>query len=61
MKSATNMVAGASWFANGWVQIASGSAVDGSGQRIQDPGVAGVGGYIESTYRYDNFRTTDLD
>ena len=47
--------------ANGVVSIGSTSAVDASGQRITNPGVAGIGGYVEATYQYDNFRAIDLD
>ncbi|MDJ0711368.1 MAG: IPT/TIG domain-containing protein [Woeseiaceae bacterium] len=46
---------------SGYMEIGSASAVDASAERIAGPGVAGVGGYVEATYLYDNFRATDLD
>ena len=44
-----------------WDIVANASANDASGQRITTPGSVGFGGYVESSYSYDNFRRIDLD
>ena len=45
----------------GSVTIGQGSANDTSASRIASPGASGLGGYIESGYSYDNFRSRSLD
>jgi hypothetical protein len=45
---------------SGYVEVGSATVNDNAAQRIQSPGVAGMGGYIEQqTYRYDNFMARD--
>ena len=43
-----------------WDIIGQGSFSDTSAERIQDPGSAGFGGYIEGSYNFDNFTRLDL-
>ena len=45
---------------NGYVILGQVSADDASGARINTAGAAGLGGYIESGYRYDDFRHRPL-
>lgn len=43
-----------------WQIIGQASASDAAAARIATPGTVGFGGYIESSYSYDNFVATDL-
>ena len=46
---------------DGFEVIGSASVDDFAGSRITTPGASGIGGYIEATYVYDNFRARDLN
>lgn len=43
-----------------WETIGQASVSDTSAERIENPGSAGFGGYIEGSYLFDNFRRIDL-
>jgi len=44
------------WNGTAWVVIGSANVTDSAANRITTAGSAGFGGYVEATYRYDNFR-----
>ena len=48
------------WNGGAWQTVAQASVQDTSAQRIVTPGSVGFGGYVESTYNYDNFTRTTL-
>ncbi|MDJ0909434.1 MAG: hypothetical protein QNI99_09575 [Woeseiaceae bacterium] len=48
------------WNGTGWDVIGQATADDAAGARIQTAGSTGFGGYIESSYIYDNFTVTNL-
>ena len=48
------------WNGSGWDVIGQASTIDSDGNAIQTAGAAGFGGYVEASYSYDNFTTTDL-
>jgi hypothetical protein len=43
-----------------WIVIGQATAADSSAQRISSAGVAGMSGYIEGTYSFDNFAVYNL-
>jgi hypothetical protein len=43
-----------------WVVVAQGTATDGAAARIATAGSVGFGGFVENSYRYDNFTRVDL-
>jgi len=45
---------------NGYEVLGQANAEDASGSRVDTAGSAGIGGYIENGYRYDNFRYRPL-
>lgn len=49
------------WNGTAWVSIGTATASDNSIERIVNPGVGGLGGYIENYYSYDNFTVLRLD
>lgn len=44
-----------------WTVVGQAIATDTSAQRIATPGAAGLGGFIEGTYAFDNFAVTAVD
>ena len=45
---------------SGFVVIGQGFGSDSSAEQITAPGMSGIGGHVESSYAYDNFRDSDL-
>lgn len=43
-----------------WTIIGQATVNDTSAQRIASPGVAGIGGYLENNFTYDNFSVSNL-
>jgi IPT/TIG domain len=43
-----------------WVTVGQATASDNNAAAITSPGSVGFGGYVEASYSYDNFSTTDL-
>ena len=41
--------------------IGTTSIQDNSPQRIDTPGMSGIGGHVEGSYSYDNFRDVNLN
>jgi hypothetical protein len=43
-----------------WVIVGQTSASDSSAERLTTPGVGAIGGWIEATYTFDDFATSNL-